>query len=202
MPQSLPPSLLLASASPRRRELLWQLGVPHDARAADIDEQRLPGEGMEACVQRLAHQKAERVYQQQAPGRRLPVLAADTIVVLGERLLGKPADRAQGLAMLHMLSGRQHRVLTAVALQTEAGVSSHMSESQVSFRALSGEECAQYWDTGEPCDKAGAYAIQGYAAAFIRDLQGSYSGVMGLPLHETADLLRRAGVAVWQRAAS
>jgi septum formation protein len=129
-------------------------------------------------------------------------LAADTIVVLGERLLGKPADRAQGLAMLHMLSGRQHRVLTAVALQTQAGVSSHLSESKVSFRALSGEECAQYWDTGEPCDKAGAYAIQGYAAAFISDLQGSYSGVMGLPLHETADLLRRAGVAVWQRAAS
>jgi septum formation protein len=193
-----PPSLLLASASPRRRELLWQLGVPHEVRPADIDERRLPGEGMEQCVQRLAHQKAERVYRQQPPGPALAVLAADTIVVLGDTLLGKPANREQCLAMLRMLSAREHRVLTAVALQTTAGISSHLSDSRVRFRELDAEECGRYWDTGEPRDKAGAYAIQGLAAAFISELHGSYSGVMGLPLYETADLLRRAGLPLWQ----
>jgi septum formation protein len=201
MPTTLPPSLLLASASPRRRELLWQLGVPHAVQPAAIDERRMPGEGMEQCVQRLAHQKAECVFQQQR-GQSLPVLAADTIVVLGERLLGKPADRADGLAMLRLLSGREHRVLTAVALQTAVGISSHLSESQVSFRELTDQECALYWNTGEPRDKAGAYAVQGFAAAFICRLQGSYSGVMGLPLHQTADLLRRAAIPVWQRVLS
>jgi septum formation protein len=200
MPRTLPACLLLASASPRRRELLWQLGVPHDATPADIDERRLPGEGMEQCVQRLAHQKAERVFNAQPRAQRLPVLAADTIVVLGDRLLGKPAGRAECLAMLQLLSGKVHRVLTSVAMQTDAGISSHLSESQVRFRELKVDECAAYWDTGEPCDKAGAYAIQGYAAAFIGELHGSYSGVMGLPLYETTDLLRRAGIAVWQRA--
>ena len=199
MPKTLPACLVLASASPRRRELLWQLGVPHDATPAAIDERRLPGEGMEQCVQRLAHQKAERVFGWQQSGQRLPVLAADTIVVLGDRLLGKPAGRAEGLAMLQLLSGNEHRVLTAVAIQTDAGIGSHLSESRVRFRELNADECAAYWDTGEPCDKAGAYAIQGYAAAFIGELQGSYSGVMGLPLYETADLLRRSGIAVWQR---
>jgi septum formation protein len=200
MPRTLPACLMLASASPRRRELLWQLGVPHDARPADIDERRLPGEGMEQCVQRLAHQKAERIFQLQPRAQRLPVLAADTIVVLGDGLLGKPAGRTECLAMLQLLSGKEHRVLTAVAMQTDAGISSHLSESRVRFRELNPEECAAYWDTGEPCDKAGAYAIQGYAAAFIGELHGSYSGVMGLPLYETADLLRRAGIAAWQRA--
>jgi septum formation protein len=204
MPRTLPPCLILASASPRRRELLWQLGVPHEVQPAGIDERRLPGEGMEQCVQRLAHQKAERVFQAQArsAASRLPVLAADTIVVLGDRLLGKPANRADGLAMLQLLSGKEHRVLTAVALQSHDGISSHLSESRVRFREFGAAECTQYWDTGEPCDKAGAYAIQGYAAAFIGELRGSYSGVMGLPLFETADLLRRAGIAVWQRSAA
>jgi septum formation protein len=202
MPTDLKPSLLLASASPRRRELLWQLGVPHDVMPADIDERRMPGEAIEQCVQRLAHQKAERIFEVRGRSAGLPVLAADTVVVLGDELLGKPANRAEGLAMLQRLSGKEHRVLTSVALQGAQGVSSHLSDSRVRFRGLSAGECAQYWDTGEPHDKAGAYAIQGYAAAFISQLSGSYSGVMGLPLFETADLLRRAGVSLWQRGAT
>jgi septum formation protein len=193
-----PPVLILASSSPRRRELLRQLGVPHQAQAADIDEKRLPGEGVEQCVQRLAHQKAERVYLSHGRAAGLPVMAADTAVILGDHMFGKPASRTECLAMLAQLSDRTHRVLTAVALQTSTGVSSHLSDSRVRFRALSSEECARYWDSGEPQDKAGAYAIQGYAAAFIAELHGSYSGVMGLPLFETAELLQRAGIAVWQ----
>jgi septum formation protein len=198
MSDAISPVLILASASPRRRELLWQLGVPHLAEPADIDENRLPGEGVEQCVQRLAHQKAERIYLAKGRAAGLPVMAADTAVILGDHLFGKPADRAQCLEMLAQLSGRTHRVLTAIALQTSAGVSSHLSESQVRFRTLSDTECARYWDTGEPRDKAGGYAIQGYAAAFIAEVQGSYSGVMGLPLFETADLLQHAGIRVWQ----
>jgi septum formation protein len=128
------------------------------------------------------------------------VLAADTVVVLGDRLLGKPADRDQALQMLQQLSGRTHRVLTAVALRSAAGSSSHLSDSEVRFRELRAGEAERYWASGEPRDKAGAYAIQGYAAAFIAELRGSYSGVMGLPLYETADLLHRAGVALWQEA--
>jgi septum formation protein len=194
------PVLILASASPRRRELLWQLGVPHQAQPADIDENRLPGEGVEQCVQRLAHQKAERVFLSHGGAAGLPVLAADTAVILGDHMFGKPVDRAECLSMLAQLSGRTHRVLTAVVLQGAAGVSSHLSESQVRFRTLSAAECERYWDTGEPRDKAGAYAIQGYAAAFVAGLTGSYSGVMGLPLFETADLLQRLGIRVWQGA--
>jgi septum formation protein len=124
------------------------------------------------------------------------------VVVLGEQLLGKPANRADGIAMLQRLSGREHRVLTAVALQTSGGVNSHLSDSHVRFRELSAGECAAYWNSGEPVDKAGGYAIQGFAAAFIAGLSGSYSGVMGLPLFETADLLTRAGITLWQRETS
>jgi len=200
MIQSTTPVLILASASPRRRELLRQLGVPHCAQPADIDERRLPGESVETCVVRLAHEKAERIWELQQ--RALPVLGADTAVVLGEQLLGKPADRDDGLRMLEHLSGRTHRVLTAVALMTSQGVSSHLCDSSVSFRALSAQECQRYWDTGEPRDKAGGYAVQGFGAAFIAELRGSYSGVMGLPLYEVADLLQRAGLPFWQESAS
>jgi septum formation protein len=193
--------LILASASPRRRELLRQIGVPHRAVPADIDERRLPGESIEHCVERLAKQKARRVFDAMPPGDAALVLAADTVVVLGDCLLGKPADRAEALGMLRELSGRVHRVLTAVALQSSDGVSAHLSDSEVRFRALREGEAERYWDTGEPRDKAGAYAIQGFAAAFIAEVRGSYSGVMGLPLFETAELLQRAGFPLWQELA-
>lgn len=194
-----PARLILASASPRRRELLRQIGVSHRVVPANIDERRLPGENIEQCVQRLAHQKADCVYAALDAASAV-VLAADTAVVLGDRLLGKPADRDQALQMLQQLSGRTHRVLTAVALRNAAGSSSHLSDSEVRFRELRAGEAERYWASGEPRDKAGAYAIQGYAATFIAELRGSYSGVMGLPLYETADLLHRAGVALWQEA--
>jgi septum formation protein len=194
------PPLILASASPRRAALLQQLGVAHVVRAADIDEQRLPGEPVQACVLRLARAKAAVVRDALPPAQRATacVLGADTAVVLDDEMLGKPHTREPALAMLRRLSGREHRVLTGIALWSTAGCDVAMSESAVRFRALDDDECARYWQSGEPCDKAGAYAIQGRAAAFIAELRGSYSGVMGLPLFETAELLRRAGVPVWQ----
>ena len=187
--------LVLASASPRRRELLHQIGVPHRVQPADLDETRRPGEAVEACVQRLALAKARQVHAGVADG--LPVLAADTVVVLDDQLLGKPRDRDEGLDMLRRLSGRSHRVLTAVALCSDTGLEARLSYSAVRFRTLDAAECQRYWRTGEPCDKAGGYAVQGLAAAFIAELRGSYSGVMGLPLFETAELLQRASVPVW-----
>jgi nucleoside triphosphate pyrophosphatase len=190
-----PPALVLASASPRRRSLLWQIGVPHRVVVADIDERVLPGEAPEDCVQRLALAKAR------APrGEVLPVLGADTAVVLDGDMLGKPRDRDSALALLARLSGRTHRVLTAVALVSASGHGLALSESEVDFRALSADECARYWASGEPRDKAGGYAIQGLGAVFVSALRGSYSGVMGLPLYETATLLAAAGVACWRRA--
>ncbi len=171
-----------------------QIGVPHVVIGAHINESSLPGEPARAYVQRIARSKALAVWQQD---QSLPVLAADTTVVLDGVIFGKPADRGDALDMLSTLSGRTHEVLTAVALVTTAGITLRLSESQVRFRALTPAECAAYWDTGEPRDKAGAYAIQGAAAVFIESLSGSYSGVMGLPLFETAELLRAAGVPTW-----
>jgi septum formation protein len=191
-PQLQPPVLVLASASPRRRELLWQIGVPHRAAVPAIDEQPLSGEAPAECVQRLALAKA---YQVSSP--ELPVLGADTEVVLDGKLLGKPSDRGEALAMLARLSGRTHLVLTAVALVDRRGTALRLSASEVEFRALEATECARYWETGEPRGKAGAYAIQGLGAVFVRHLRGSYSGVMGLPLFETAALLDAAGVRRW-----
>lgn len=193
------PRLILASASPRRRELLAQIGVPHRVHAAGVDERLLPGETPAAAATRLAIAKACAV--QAAAGTALPVLGADTIVVLDGAVLGKPPDRAAGLDMLARLSGRTHRVLSAVALATSRGVTHRLSDSAVRFRVLSDGERAAYWDTGEPHDKAGAYAIQGLGAVFIEALAGSYSGVMGLPLFETAELLAAAGVPCWQASA-
>jgi len=171
-----------------------QIGVPHAVIGAHIDESALPGEPARAYVQRLARSKALAVWQQD---QSLPVLAADTTVVLDGIIFGKPVDRGDALDMLGTLSGRTHEVLTAVALVTTAGITLSLSESQVRFRPLTPPECAAYWATGEPKDKAGAYAIQGAAAVFIESLTGSYSGVMGLPLFETAELLRAAGVPTW-----
>jgi septum formation protein len=191
------PVLRLASASPRRRELLTQIGVPHAVEVAAVDEDVLHGEAVTAYVERVACAKAQTVWQRR---RDLPVLAADTIVVLDGVSLGKPRDRAHGLAMLEALAGREHRVLTAVALVTTNSTRCVTSASTVRMRDSTPQERDRYWGTGEPCDKAGGYAIQGLGAVFIESLQGSYSGVMGLPLFETAQLLAAAKVPCWNGA--
>jgi septum formation protein len=190
------PVICLASNSPRRRELLSQIGVPHIVAAADIDESVLPGELPRSYVVRLAREKALAI-QRIRPD--LPVLAADTTVVVDGRVFGKPRDRSDAIDMLSQLAGRAHEVLTAVAL---AGVGERLSSSTVRFRQITPEECAAYWDTGEPRDKAGGYAIQGLGAVFVESLTGSYSAVMGLPLFETGELLQAAGIRYWNGASA
>ena len=195
--------VILASASPRRTELLSQIGVPHRVVPAQIDERRAAGEPIEHCVRRLAKNKALEVQialaavAGAAAAEELTVLGADTAVVIDDDLLGKPRDRAEALAMLARLSGRWHQVLSAVALASTHGTQCSLSSTEVRFRLLSARECAAYWDSGEARDKAGAYAIQGLGAAFVQELRGSYSGVVGLPLFETAQLLADAGVPLW-----
>ena len=186
--------LCLASVSPRRSELLRQIGVPHLAAAPNIDERVLPGEPAADYVRRMARAKAAAIG---AHTLLLPVLAADTIVVLGEQICGKPGSEEEGIAMLARLSGRTHQVLTAVALAAADAIALRLSVSEVRMRAISTAEARAYWHTGEPQDKAGGYAVQGRGAVFIEHLAGSYSGVMGLPLFETAELLRAAGIACW-----
>ena len=187
----------LASASPRRRALLAQIGVPFQVLTVMVDEARRPGEAPDAYVLRLAREKADAGWQARPPRHPSPVLAADTTVVLDGSILAKPADRSDGERMLRELGGRTHAVLTAVAVATAEGLISRTSRSEVTFRAVNAAEARDYWATGEPRDKAGGYAIQGGAAIFIADLRGSYSGVMGLPLFETAELLEQAGVPYW-----
>ncbi len=189
--------LCLASASPRRSELLRQIGVPFEVRPADIKEEQLRGELPDAYVMRLAAAKAEAVWAAVPEVERRPVLAADTAVVLDGHVLGKPLDAAEAAGMLERLSGRSHRVLTAVALRVAAGVETRLSRSEVRFRATTAAERVQYCATGEPLDKAGGYGIQGRAAVFVEELRGSYSGVVGLPLFETAERLTRHGFAFW-----
>lgn len=182
------PHIVLASASPRRRELLQQLGVPHEVLAVDIDETPLPGETAQQLVVRLALAKAREGLRRS--GGAHPVLGSDTAVVVDDAVFGKPADRDDALAMLAALSGRTHQVLTAVALVADGSVSEALSRTDVTMRSIAPAEAAAYWGTGEPQGKAGGYAIQGRGAMFIEHISGSYSGVMGLPLHETAQLLR------------
>jgi septum formation protein len=186
------PLLCLASASPRRRELLAQIRVPHEVEAAGVEEERRPEECAREYVLRLAREKAVSVRSRRPAGQ--PVLAADTAVVLEERVFGKPRDRHEALEMLAALGGRTHEVLTGVALAAGGEVATALSVSAVRMRVLTPAERAAYWDSGEPCDKAGAYAIQGLGAVFVERLSGSYSGVMGLPLFETARLLEAAGI--------
>jgi septum formation protein len=187
----------LASASPRRSELLRQIGVPFEVRPADIKEELLTGELPEAYVLRLAAAKAEAVWTALPQAERRPVLAADTAVVLDDEVLGKPGDKAAAVQMLERLSGRAHRVLTAVALYGGTGLETRLSQSEVRFRATTAAERLAYCATGEPFDKAGGYGIQGHAAVFVEELRGSYSAVVGLPLFETAALLARCGFAFW-----
>jgi septum formation protein len=166
----------------------------------EVDESVAPGEGPAAYVSRIAAAKADagwRLRQQSAQSPPHPVLAADTAVVIDGEILGKPADDADAARMLRLLSGRTHEVLTAVALAAADRRASYLSRSEVAFRHISAAEARDYWHTGEPRDKAGGYAIQGFGAVFVADLRGSYSGVMGLPLYETAEFLRSAGVPLW-----
>lgn len=183
--------IYLASASPRRCALLQQLGVRFRQLSVDVPEVVQDRETPEDFVIRLALEKARAGLA--TSDDKHPVLGADTAVVIDGDILGKPADRAAGLAILARLSGCTHQVLSGVAL-IGATVETRLCTSQVSFRELTAEECRRYWETGEPLDKAGAYAVQGRAARFICNLQGSYSGVMGLPLFETAELLEAAGI--------
>ena len=191
----------LASRSPRRRELLKQIGVAFELlvvrevppRGPDVDEAPLAGESADEYVRRVSQAKIgvgwERVVQRRLP--KHPVLAADTAVCVDAEILGKPASRAEAARMLRLLSGREHLVITAVALKSGSGDAIAVNESRVRFRELSDADINAYVGSGEPMDKAGAYAIQGRAAAFISELRGSYSGVMGLPLYETAMLIDR-----------
>lgn len=187
--------IYLASSSPRRAELLRQIGVEFRLLEADVDEDPVPGEPVEDYVLRMARNKAEAGALLLAAGRSdFRVLGADTTIALDGDIIGKPADRADCRCMLERLSGRRHQVLTAVALATPAGIESRLSRSEVGFRNLASAEIEAYCAGAEPMDKAGGYAIQGRAAVFIERLEGSYSGVMGLPLFETAELLRRSGL--------
>ena len=188
------PLVYLASLSPRRHELLLQIGVDHEVVGVDVDERRLPGEPPADYVVRLASAKAEAAARSGAVAHTLPVLGADTAVVVDGEVLGKPRDRAEALAMLARLSGRTHEVVTGVALATAAGLFTRVSLSRVGFRKLNDGEMARYWASGEPADKAGAYGIQGLGAVFVSRIEGSYSGVVGLPLFETAEMLRGAGI--------
>ncbi len=191
-------TLYLASGSPRRRELLTQIGVPYSTLSAPIDENPLPDEAPKAYVERLARAKAVTgLATLEAPAGAV-VLGADTAVVLDGRILGKPQDREEALAMLAALAGREHEVLTAVAVASAQRCEVRVVGSQVAFRPLSLAEVEAYWDSGEPQDKAGGYAIQGLAAVFVSALHGSYSAVVGLPLCETAELLADFGIPCWQ----
>ena len=188
-----PSRIYLASQSPRRAELLQQIGVGFDVLSVAVDETMVATETPAAYAQRLALEKARAGWCQLRPDGQRPVLGADTIVIAGDTVMGKPASRQQTIKMLLTLSGNTHQVITAVALAGEHEVVRSQC-SRVTFRTLTRAECEAYWETGEPRDKAGAYAIQGLAAMFITRLEGSYSGVMGLPLYETTELLKTFGI--------
>jgi septum formation protein len=190
------PRLYLASRSPRRKEILDALGLPFSVCAVDIEEQLRAGESADAMVLRLAAAKAAAADVSE-PGI---VLGADTVVVLGDTIFGKPADREEGLNMLARMSGRSHKVLTGVAVRSAGGIVTALSETEVWFREIGPDEALAYWQSGEPCDKAGAYAIQGRGGIFVEAIAGSYSGVVGLPVFETARLLSSAGLDIGQHA--
>lgn len=195
--RNLTPSIILASASPRRLELLRQIGICAQIHPVNIDETPLADELSVDLVTRLALEKARACAGDMLEqGTELPILGSDTVVELDGEIMGKPADVGQAEAMLIALSGRLHNVHTAVAIVTQDKEYSDISTSQVEFTELSSEMIRSYVDTAEPLDKAGAYAIQGIAGQFVKSLQGSYSGVMGLPLFETANLLAACGINV------
>lgn len=183
--------IILASASPRRQELLAQIDVSFRVESQDIDETLRTGETALDYVQRMANDKAESALLGLGEDKQSVVLAADTVVICDQEVMGKPADKADARRMLLKLSGREHHVLSAVTVATQNERYCAISDSSVQFRVITSEEAERYWLSGEPAGKAGAYAIQGRAAVFVKHLAGSYSGVMGLPLFETAQLLSR-----------
>lgn len=187
------PPIILASSSPRRRELLNQVGMAYRVIVADIDESIRPGEDAGEYVCRMAREKALEVHQRD--GVTVAVLGADTAVVVNGLVLGKPVDREDAIRMLESLSGRTHEVWSAVALVSPGGgLRQRLNITRVTFSELDRAWIESYCDSGEPMDKAGAYGVQGIAAQKISHMEGSYSGVMGLPLHETAEILQAAGV--------
>lgn len=187
--------LILASASPRRTEILQQIGVRHLVQSANIDETPKLDEPAIDYVQRMALEKAQVIISKSE--KKIPVLGADTCVVCDAQIFGKPKNKQQALDMLTALSGRSHQVLTAVAMGDIEDCSVAISSTEVFFRKLSKQECLSYWNTGEPKGKAGGYAIQGFGAVFIELIKGSYSGVVGLPIEETSKLLQAFGVPIW-----
>ena len=193
----MPPSLVLASASPRRRELLAQIGLSVDVVPADIDESILPGECAVQYVGRLAQAKAAAVAEKWA-GR--VVLAADTAIAFNDEILGKPRSPAEAMAMLTVLSGKTHDVLTGAAIVYDQTSHWQVVRTKVRMRTLSTQQIESYVATGEPLDKAGSYGIQGLGAVLIEGIEGSYSNVVGLPLAETAELLAKVGIDVLGRA--
>lgn len=191
--------LILASASPRRQALLDQIGVEYRVIPSSICEAVRSDETPVAYTRRLALEKASACYQ---PSERpIAVLGADTSVAIDGKILGKPEDETEAVTMLMALSGRTHQVITAVALVTPQQHEVIHVSSEVTFTELNEALCRAYWHTGEPWDKAGSYAIQGKGAVFVSSITGSYSGVVGLPLFETAALLQRHGVMIWQQGA-
>jgi septum formation protein len=188
------PKLHLASISPRRQEILTALGLTFSSAGVDLDERRINGESAQDMVLRLAQHKAAAATVKEPT----VVIAADTTVVLGGKVYGKPVDRKDCLAMLQDLSGRTHQVVTGVAVRSTRGVQTALSTTEVQFREISPDEALAYWQSGEPRDKAGAYAIQGKGGVFVAAISGSYSGVVGLPVFETAGLLRDAGLNILQ----
>ncbi len=190
-----PVSLLqLASKSPRRRELLDQIGVRYRVVVINVDETRDGDEGAEAYVLRLARAKARAGYDASPSS---PTLGADTIVAVDNKILGKPDSAVSSAAMLRLLSGRSHRVITALAMCEGTRLEHRISCTEVHFRKLSATEIDSYWRTGEAADKAGSYGIQGFGAVFVERIHGSYSGVVGLPLQETAELCKCFGIPCW-----
>jgi septum formation protein len=189
------PKIYLASRSPRRQELLRQIGVEFDTVAADVDEQLRTGEPPGQFALRVARDKAyaalAKVHDRHIPVR--PVLGADTCIALGDDVLGKPGDRADAERMLARLAGRNHTVLSAIHVVNGDTDHAALSATQVTFARLDRAQIRRYWESGEPRDKAGAYAIQGLGAAFVTHIDGSYSGVVGLPLYELAQILTRIG---------
>ena len=186
------PVLQLASTSPRRQEILRSLGLTFTVMAVEVDESRLEGETPQQMVLRLAANKAAAAVSADSQ----LVIGADTIVVLGDKVLGKPRGMDDAVEMLMKLSGRSHTVLSGVALWSPTGITSALSQTEVRFREIGRDEARAYWHSGEPCDKAGSYAIQGRGGTFVAAISGSYSGVVGLPVYELAELLGNAGIEV------
>lgn len=190
--------LLLASASPRRAELLVQIGVPFSTAVTAVEETREAGENPQSYVLRLAEAKARAGRNLAGSAENQWSLGADTIVLAGDQVLEKPRDFNDYARMMRLLSGAEHRVLTAICLSGAAATFRELAETRVRFRELSRHQIEAYWETGEPADKAGGYGIQGMGALLVASIEGSYSNVVGLPLETLAPLLDRAGIAYWQ----